>query len=230
MSLIRVCIREAGSGQLLEAQVCVISSGGHFTYPQDALLKVGSGTPFFYSDGQFTVQVPKGYTEIRAERGIEYEPAHLSIVAPGEGEEKALLKLKRWINLPVMGWYPGNTHFHYRETEDRPYERLRMDPKVHDLSVAVISRLKRRELPYASNKYPVGVLEKFSTRERIVDCGEENRHNYRSGGKAGHVMFMGLKETVEPVSRGTLAGESAPDYPSLCYACDRAHEQGGVCF
>jgi hypothetical protein len=106
-----------------------------------------------------------------------------------------------------------------------------MDPRVHDLRFTAISVLKRWELPYASNKYPPGVLTEFCSAHHHVECGEENRHN-APGDRAregyGHIMLLRIKEVVEPVSRGYLVDEVDPDYPPLCYACDDAHRQGGI--
>ena len=63
------------SGAAVEARVQVLSSGGGFLHPPEALLKVGPGMPFFYCDGQFSVDAPRGLTQITVERGTEYVPA-----------------------------------------------------------------------------------------------------------------------------------------------------------
>ena len=69
----------------------------------------------------------------------------------------------------------------------------------------------------------------YSTAHHLVDCGEENRHNYRRGSMAyGHVMFLRLRNQVDPVSRGDLVSDFDPDYPPLCYACDDAKRQGSI--
>jgi hypothetical protein len=83
-------------------------------------------------------------------------------------------------------------------------------------------------LPYASNKYPMGMLTDFSSAHHHVECGEESRHNQTPWEMGyGHIMLLRLKEIVEPVSRGVLVDDVDPDYPPLCYACDEAHRQGG---
>ena len=92
--------------------------------------------------------------------------------------------------------------------------------------------LDRRQLPYASNKYPIGVMNEFTTAHHILDIGEENRHYGEKspwGFGYGHVMFLNIRNLVQPVSRGhTLAGQFAPDYPPLCFCCDETREQGGI--
>ena len=98
---------------------------------------------------------------------------------PARGAVELDLPLERWTDLPEQGWYAGNTHVHYDETETRALERLRLDPRVEDLPVFVVSRLQRRELAYASNAFPIG-RHALSTPEHVIDVGEESRHNARA--------------------------------------------------
>ena len=228
MAMLKVSIRDALSGAPIEAKVHVLSAGGRFLQPAGSVCKVGPGMPFFYCPGEFTLNAPRGYTDIVAERGTEYRPLRHTVSMPATGTVEVELQLERWVDLPSRHWYPGNTHIHYNELEADPDGRLRLDPQVHDLSVTAISVLQRGEIPYASNKYPVGFMTDFSTDHHQVICGEENRHNSSHGGGYGHVMLLNLRNLVEPVSRGDLISAFDPDYPPLCYACDDARTQGGV--
>ena len=113
------------------------------------------------------------------------------------------------------GWHPGNTHIHYRETETRPDDRLQLDPRIEDLRMTAISILKRGDLNFAANRYPIGMLTDFSSAHHYVQNGEENRHNFSGPGSPygyGHVMLLNIKNIVEPVSRGTLVDAFDPDY------------------
>lgn len=219
------------TGAPVEARVQVLSSQGRFLHPQDAILKVGPGVPFFYSDGAFQVDAPRGLTRVLVERGTEYIPAHLTVDTPSRGTVAVDVQLERWTTLGDRGWHPGNTHIHYDQHETRPDERLRLDPRIEDLRVTAISILRRWDLAYASNKYPVGVLTEFCSAHHHVECGEESRHNAPGDDQDkgyGHIMLLGIKDVVEPLSRGYLVDETDPDYPPLCYACDDAHRQGGL--
>lgn len=221
-------VRDRASGRPLEARVHVLSSWGDVRAPDDAVRKVGNGEPFFYCEDRFAVEVPCGQADIVVERGTEYRPLRLSVDVPAQGTVTVDLPLERWINLPEQGWYAGNTHVHYDETETRALERLRLDPRVEDLPVFVNSVLKRRDVLYASNAFPVG-RHPLSTPDHVIDIGEESRHNdgpWHEG--LGHIMLINLKELVDPVSRGLLIDDSSPDYPPLIDACDATHAQGGV--
>ena len=165
-----------------------------------------------------------------AERGTEYVPAEITVDASLQGTAAVELELERWAELGEQGWHPGNTHIHYDEKEQRPDDRLSLDPRVEDLRMTAISILKRWELEYATNKYAPGFLNEFSSTHYYVQCGEENRHNALGSHSIGygHVMFLNIRNVVHPVSRGLLVDAFDPDYPPLSYACDDTHRQGGV--
>jgi hypothetical protein len=222
-------IIDGQSGEQVEARVQVLSSGGTFLHPPEVLMKVGPGLPFFYCDGAFEVDAPRGVTQVLVERGTEYVPVQMELDLAARGVTTVDIVLERWSELGRLGWHPGNTHIHYDQHEQRPDDRLRLDPRVEDLRVTAISVLTRRDLPYASNKYPMGMLTEFSSAHHHVECGEESRHNQTPWEMGyGHVMLLRLKEVVEPISRGALVDDLDPDYPPLCYACDEAHRQGGI--
>jgi hypothetical protein len=229
MGTVRGTIVDAATGRQVEARVHVLASTGQFRAPPDAILKVGGGLPSFYAGGAFTLDLPLGPAAFTLERGTEYRPLRRTVVVPRNGAVEVEFRLERWIDLPGEGWHAGNTHIHYDEHERRPDDRLRLDPRVEDLSVAVISVLRRRELAYASNKYRVGFAPHFSSDSHAVDVGEETRHNSQPWEQGyGHVMLLGLQHLVEPVSRGILVDDFDPDYPPLVDACDAARRQGGL--
>jgi hypothetical protein len=228
MSTLRGRLWDRATGRSLEARVSVQASTGLFATPTEAIVKVGPGDPFFYAAGSFSVDVPRGQTDVVVERGTEYRPSHLTLDVPASGALAVDLPLERWISLPDQGWYAGNTHVHYDEKETRPADRLRLDPRVEDLPVLVVSVLKRREIPYASNAFPIG-RHALSTEDHVVDVGEESRHNdepWRIG--LGHIMLINIPSVVEPISRGILVDDASPDYPPLVDACDEARAKGGL--
>ncbi len=229
MAVLAGSIVDADTGDRIEARVQVVDSKGRFAHPADAILKVGTGAPFFYSDGAFSVDVPRGKTRVVVERGTEYTPAQVTVDAPSRGSAAVDVALKRWSSLPGEGWHPGNTHIHYDEKEERPDDRLRLDPRVEDLRMTAVSVLRRGDLAYATNRYPPGMLTELSSTHYYVQCGQENRHNSAPWEVGyGHVMLLNVRNVVEPVSRGVLVDAFDPDYPPLSYACDDARRQGGL--
>lgn len=229
MPTIDVEILDLETERPVAAQAHVLDAGGRPVFPPDAARKVGPGLAGFYAEGSFAVDVPSGLTTVRVEKGTEHEPVEVTLPVCAGSSEKLTVSLKRWIDLPKLGWYPGNLHLHYDEREERPDERLRLDPQVHDLYVTVISRLIRRDLPYATNAYSVGRLDDVSDEAHLVDCGQENRHNREPWEIGyGHVLLTNITESILPLSSGLLIGDGTPDYPPLSMACDNAREQGGL--
>lgn len=228
MSELRGRIVDADRGHALEARVHVLASTGEPVAPEAALRKVGGGDPFFYCEGTFAVDVPRGQADVVVERGTEYRPIRLVVDVPASGAVDLELPLERWIRMPERGWYAGNTHVHYDETETRALDRLRADPLVEDLPVFIVSRLQRRDLAYASNAFPIG-RHPLSAPGRVIDVGEETRHNAEAWTNGyGHLMLINLARLVEPLSRGVLVDDASPDYPPLVDACRAARSQGGL--
>lgn len=232
MGTLHGAIIDAATGEALDAKVHVLNAMGQFVHPPQALLKEGPGTPFFFCDGSFELNLPRGRAMVVVERGTEYKPWRGTVEMAEKGSASLEIELERWYYPQRESWYPGNTHIHYDEKETRPDERLGVDCRVEGYNVTAISVLERRQLPYASNKYPIGVLNQFSTAHHVVDVGEENRHYGEHspwGFGYGHVMFLNIHNLVQPVSRGhTLAAQFDPDYPPLCFCCDEARGQGGL--
>lgn len=228
MPTLRARIYDRETGGVCAARVQVIASTGQFRAPDEAILKVGPGEPFFYSDGTFALDAPRGQTDVIVERGTEYRPLRVVVDVPARGTVDLDLPIERWIRLPETGWYAGNTHVHYGEGETRAEDRLYLDPRVEDLPVLVVSILQRDHLAYASNAFPIG-LHRHTTPDHIIDIGEESRHNVASFDIGlGHIMLIRLKQIVEPVSRGLLVDDANPDFPPLVDACDEARAQGGL--
>jgi hypothetical protein len=221
---------DAATGEGLEARVQVVGPNGTTLAPADAMWKVGPGEPFFYSDGQFSLDVPRGLVRVVVERGTEFVPWRHDVEATKSGAIALDVPLERWSDLPERGWHPGNTHIHYDEKEKDPDRRLRYDSRVEGLRMTAVSILKRWDLLYATNKYPPGVMNEYTDTHHYVQCGEETRHN--AGGPFspgyGHVMLLNIRNAVEPLSRGLLVDAFDPDYPPLSYACDDARRQGGI--
>src|SRR4051794_39091742 len=221
-------ILDRDTGRPLAARVQVLDSTGALRSPAGSLQKYGTGEPYFYADGSFEVDLASGQADIVIERGVEYHPLRQVVTVPQHGTLELDLPLQRWARLAEQAWYAGNTHVHYDQHETRPLERLALDPRVEDLPIFIVSVLKRRELAYASNVFPIG-RHALSTPEHLIDVGEESRHNdepWHIG--YGHIMLVNIKQMVEPISRGVLVDDANPDYPPLIDACDAAHGQGGV--
>ena len=225
-------IRDAITGDIAQARVQVLNPAGENIAPTDAMWKVGPGEPFFYSDGQFSLDATRGYHRVLVERGTEFTPWQETVEVGSSSDLSLDIQLERWSDLPDRGWHPGNTHIHYDEKESDPDRRLAYDSRVEDLRMTAVSILKRWDLNYATNKYPPGMLTEYTDTHHYVQSGEETRHNHDPSDPFkigyGHVMLLNIHNQVEPISRGLIVDQFDPDYPPLSYACDQANDQGGL--
>ena len=225
-------IRDAITGDIAQARVQVLNPAGENIAPTDAMWKVGPGEPFFYSDGQFSLDATRGYHRVLVERGTEFTPWQETVEVGSSSDLSLDIQLERWSDLPDRGWHPGNTHIHYDEKESDPDRRLAYDSRVEDLRMTAVSILKRWDLDYATNKYPPGMLTEYTDTHHYVQSGEETRHNHDPSDPFkigyGHVMLLNIHNQVAPISRGLIVDQFDPDYPPLSYACDQANDQGGL--
>ena len=127
MGKLKVSIMDGFSGDTVAAKAQVLSSAGQFLRPLESVNKVGTGDPFFYSEGVFELDVDSGPARITIERGTEYSPKVVSIDMPASGLKSIDVEIERWNDLPEQGWHPGNTHIHYDEKEKNPDKRLYLD-------------------------------------------------------------------------------------------------------
>lgn len=177
--------------------------------------------PFFYLGGQGTLGVdPKGKTA-KIYHGFEYRPVEMEI--PDDG--KVHIAMERWINMPKLGWYSGQTHIHTTDLGS-PVQFSQYWPLVsqaEDLHASYILTLKGEWDTHAiyADEFPMGPRKAFSTSDHHIAYGEEFRNN-----PYGHLAFLGLKTLIQPISTGALGELGGPDYPSNAAILDEALAQG----
>lgn len=177
--------------------------------------------PYFYLGGEGRLGVaPKGKTA-RIYHGFEYKPNEVEI--PEDGNVH--VAMERWINMPELGWYSGQTHIHTTDLGS-PVQFSQYWPLVsqsEDLHASYILTLKGEWDTHAiyANEYPMGPRKAFSTQENLISYGEEFRNN-----PYGHLAFLGLSSLIQPISTGSLGELGGPDYPPNAAVLDEALAQG----
>jgi hypothetical protein len=177
--------------------------------------------PFFYLGGEGKLGVdPKGKTA-KIYHGFEYKPVELEI--PDDG--KVDIAMERWINMPKLGWYSGQTHIHTTDLGS-PVQFSAYWPLVsqaEDLKASYILTLKGEWDTHAiyADEFPMGQRKAFSTSDHHIAYGEEFRNN-----PYGHLAFLGLSSLIQPISTGALGELGGPDYPSNATILDEALAQG----
>jgi hypothetical protein len=178
------------------------------------------------------VMLPREQLHLKALSGLETGVAETDVDLRNDTPQEITLKLPFLFHPENLDLVAGNTHLHLRgfsmETAD---EYLRRIPPADGLRVLFISYLERdQEDPgYITNKYPIGALPGLSRAGVLINNGEEHRHNFQGFGEGyGHVMFLNIKDLVQPVSIGPgITNRGFDDLP-LRPGIDSAHKQGGT--
>jgi hypothetical protein len=182
--------------------------------------------------GGATLKLPKGRYQLEALSGLETERATRDLDLGQDEIENLDLALASAFRPEDHGLVAGNTHLHLMKlTAADAEDYLRQIPPADRLRVLFISYLERHkdDAEYITNRYPVGDLPALSATGVLVSNGEEHRHNFTSHGEGyGHVMFLGIKNLVKPVSLGPgITGGGYDDRP-LRPGIDDARQQGGT--
>jgi hypothetical protein len=179
--------------------------------------------PYFYLRGKAELGVNPVGKLARIYHGFEYKPAKVEV--PEQGDVN--IALERWINMPDLGWYSGQTHIHTTDI-GIPVQFSKFWPLIsqaEDLHVSSILTLKGEWETHAiyADEYPMGKRNAFSTADYIITYGEEFRNN-----PYGHLAFIGLKSLIQPISTGALGELGGPDYPPNAYILQDAVAQGAT--
>jgi hypothetical protein len=236
---INFSVTDKESGKPLAARVEVSDrAGNHYWTPIDgpsyavsrnlewgwhtALWEYQPG-PYFYLKGKAELGVDPVGKIARIYHGFEYIPAKVEV--PEDGNVN--IALERWINMPDLGWYSGQTHIHTTDI-GIPVQFSKFWPLIsqaEDLHVSSILTLKGEWETHAiyADEYPMGKRKAFSTADHIITYGEEFRNN-----PYGHLAFIGLKSLIQPISTGALGELGGPDYPPNAYILEDAVAQGAT--
>jgi hypothetical protein len=183
------------------------------------------------ADGGETT-LPRTTLRLEAVSGLETTLARQEVDLSKGDVDKVAVKLTFLFRPEEDRLFAGNTHLHLRDmTREEADEYLRQLPVADGLKVLFISYLERHkdDEHYITNRYPVGPLKGFETAGVLVSNGEEHRHNFEAYGPGyGHVMFLDIRQLVQPVSLGPgITGGGNDDLP-LRGGMDDARRQGGT--
>jgi hypothetical protein len=235
---IRFRIRDGASGEPLPARVEVTDAQGAFHWtplrgPTHPITRENVGWrtplwefqpgPYFYVDGEGELGVEPAGKTAGVHHGFEYRPVEVKVPADGVVD----VALERWIDMPALGWYSGQTHIHTTDA-GMPVQFSALWPVVsraEDLGVSYILTLKGEWDTHAvySDEFPPGPVSSASTPRHLIAYGQEYRNN-----PYGHLALLDLDELVEPISSGALGELAGPDYPPNAFVLDAALALGAT--
>ena len=153
--------------------------------------------PVMYQvSGNFTIDLEPGTWRISIEHGNEYVPVNSELTVKARPKEQTkTFVLKRWINLPKLGWYSGDVHAHHPLNRQSFREYVLQLAKAEDVHLLNILQMGDRSHIYFQ---PEGFGDKFHIihgNTSIVSGQEEPRSNY------GHIIGL----NTEALARDTAA-------------------------
>jgi hypothetical protein len=236
---VRLKLVDAATGKNVVGMVRVLDrSGKHVVLPglYDRMTALTVDNPgvhwYIVPVGGAETTLPRGKLCLEAISGLETGLAALDLDLTAKAPAEVTLKLPFLFRPDELGLVAGNTHLHLRGFSlEKSDEYLRKIPAADNLRVMFISYLLRHkdDESYITNKYPIGDLPQFNATGVLFNNGEEHRHNFKGFGQGyGHVMFLNIKELVQPVSIGPgIMAKGFDDLP-LRPGIDNARKQGGT--
>ena len=231
---------DAATGKPTAARAFVRTEDGRYFVHDDRTVYLAGGKniqKFGYEDSQFVAVVPPGPVQIKLQRGFEYELTERTEVV---GADKTItMALTRWVDMPALGWFSGDTHEHWVTTEwyeNGDPDWLNVHTKAEDLWVnnnLILKHwwkgVKSAEFPdglvaLRPDNLPIGRVDRYSTDGRIVWTAEE----YRNDEVFGHMVFLRINRLIEPVSTGFMGGPTAVHYPPNSETYDLVRAAGGI--
>lgn len=216
-----VQIVDGSSGQPTAARIRVIGSHGRDVYPlpreSHFYHEAYSGHRYFYADGDFTVDVPPGRTQLWISKGFEFWSYQSTFDLPAsQPTSSRTATLTRFADLRPLGWRSGDTHVHINHDGDDTYQVGRSD----------VFMMQRAEDTHVVNLLEdpgefTGVIDPVSTPEYLLYLGGEYRSAFW-----GHMDVLGV--TTMPYLFCCSTGQ--PAWPMNVDLVRDARNRGGMAF
>ena len=206
-------------GSVTPARIYLTGSDGRAYRPAEALARVSNadyGQPFggdyyFYSGGDFQVDLPPGEATLEVVKGFEYQPVSRAVAIEPGGSATAEIRLQKPFDLRRQGWFSGDTHIHPNVYDDRlmrPADVL-LIAKAEDLNLPHLLVCNDVSSHINDRQYFQGRPHRLSEENTILYWNQE----MRAGDVNNHVGYLGLKRLIQPAYVGWPGTPLPFDYP-----------------
>src|SRR5580700_6199848 len=245
---LKVTVSDARTGVATFCRVNVVGSDGNFYYPKQNYLtpyalagrwpKTGLGNRedkapirylgrFFYSWGDFEIELPPGTARVEVWKGLEYRP-EVANTTIATGQDKSLeIKLTNETGLALDGYAPGDSHLHFRRQTDADEQTILDLMEAEDVRFGSILAYNEPAGPYAGimetlaapQYHGIGAASERSRGDYHMFSGQEYRSSY------GHLNLYFRKDLVLGNKR-----VNANDGPLYGLLARETREHGGFAF
>ena len=125
LQTVHVRVNDAATGQPTPCRMRVTDTDGKYFAPLGRLTQfdttshhdIGGNVQieresFAYIDGACEINLPSGSLHFEIHKGPEYSSLFQKVDLP-PGKLALRLQIQRWIDLPKLGWYSGDTRAHH---------------------------------------------------------------------------------------------------------------------
>jgi len=124
ISGLKCSVMDADTGKAMNVKAMLRNDSGVYFFPEDSFSYGNEKLGQFYVFGSFEMKLRPGKYNVVLSHGFEYEPRKIELTM-GDGENKKLdIKLKRWVNLPMKGWYCGDEELQTIGHTEKRYDVL----------------------------------------------------------------------------------------------------------
>lgn len=172
------------------------------------------GRYVFYVDGIYKAPVPEGSYDLVVYKGPEYRIVHRKIKIEAGKTHSVNVKLKRWIDMPAMGWYSGDAHIHIARPDASKNKSILAYTQAEDIHVSNLLQVSNVASGDNYPQYAFGHAGHFVESNHALVSGQESpRSSHR-----GHSIGLNSSEYIW----------TKEDYFLYNSIAERIHEDGGL--
>lgn len=167
----------------------------------------------FYVNGEYQTQLAPGRYTLVVSKGPEYRLKISEFEVTTNNEQRLVVKLERWINMPEKGWYSGDDHIHIQREDPSVNEGVLAFTGAEDLHLSNLLQMAN-VTTWHFPQYAFGEAGHFIHAERAIISGQESpRTSHR-----GHTIGLNGKRFHWPEK----------DYFLYDKTADQIHADGGL--
>lgn len=163
----------------------------------------------------FSIRLPAGKWRLAVARGIEFTPYTEEFEVGTSQNLKRIVRLRRWVDMPRLGWYSGDDHVHYPCLTPGQSEFLLTWARAEDIHVANILRMGDIERTYFEQA-AYGKESRYQKDDYVLATGQEDPRTNIA--EQGHTIALNITAPIRDVSH----------YHLYDYMFDEAHRQGAL--
>lgn len=225
---IKIGTRDAATGERRPARVSLYASDKKFYAPPNQLPRLGEdGTKYFYSSGDFEIEVPAGRLTVTAAGGLRAEPVTQTIIIKEGVNPPVDLRLRQLAIPELNGWHSGTTHAHlnYGGTFHGRLKDLATAAEAEDLSVInmLVANKDNRVIDY-QHFIEAGKPSPGFAAKRLLLIGQEYRPSFY-----GHIILLNMRgQLLAPFTVGLAGTALESHFPSNTDMLRAAKSEGAI--